>query len=398
MYFGDKMKFKLLLVIFAVAVAGVYAQDIPPFTEDCRTDVYPPPSSETKVDTFVLNLDLAPEDRWTPLVKNKTGEMKAMIQDIIDLVGNFVKNETGVVDWINEIMAPIADTLPDPYQGEIKGIAKATGIPLGEVVLYNIFYEIFTFCTSIVAEDKSGKLYHARNLDFGLFLGWDTKTNQWELTERLRPLIINVDYQMKNQTVAKAVHFTGYTGVITGVKPGVITLTMNERFNINGGYLGLLQWILGDHTGHWVGFAIRDVLLDAQSYDAAKDYIVKSKLLAPAYFILGGSKSGQGAIITRDRESCAEVRSLNPKNGTWFLLETNYDPWTSPPFFDDRRTPGTKCMNKLGYDNAGLPGLFNVLSTKPNLNVLTTYTTLMQVDSGHMETYIRHCEQPCWPW
>ena len=28
---------------------------------------------------------------------------------------------------------------------------------IGEVVLYNIFYEIFTVCTSIVAEDKTGE-------------------------------------------------------------------------------------------------------------------------------------------------------------------------------------------------------------------------------------------------
>ena len=47
---------------------------------------------------------------------------------------------------------------------------------------------------------------------------------------------------------------------------GVITLTMNERFNLDGGYLGLLQWILGDHSGHWVGFAVRDVLLSAERY------------------------------------------------------------------------------------------------------------------------------------
>ena len=42
---------------------------------------------------------------------------------------------------------------------------------VGEVVLYNIFYEVFTVCTSIVAQDTNGKMYHARNLDFGLFLG-----------------------------------------------------------------------------------------------------------------------------------------------------------------------------------------------------------------------------------
>jgi len=65
----------------------------------------------------------------------------------------------------------MADTLPAPYGDEMRGIANATGVPLGEIVLYNIFYEIFTMCTSIVAQDPNGKILHGRNLDFGLFLG-----------------------------------------------------------------------------------------------------------------------------------------------------------------------------------------------------------------------------------
>lgn len=71
----------------------------------------------------------------------------------------------------------VADTLPKPYGDEIKGIAKATNLPLGDLVLYNIFYEIFTLCTSIVGEDAQGNMYHARNLDFGLFIGWDIKND-----------------------------------------------------------------------------------------------------------------------------------------------------------------------------------------------------------------------------
>lgn len=71
----------------------------------------------------------------------------------------------------------VADNLPKPYGEEIKGIANATNIELGELVLYNIFYEIFTLCTSIVGEDSNGNIYHARNLDFGLFLGWDIKND-----------------------------------------------------------------------------------------------------------------------------------------------------------------------------------------------------------------------------
>ena len=63
------------------------------------------------------------------------------------------------------------------------------GIPEGEVALYNVFYELFTLCTSIIEEDKSGQLYHARNLDFGLFLGWDNKNDTWLMTEKLRKIV-----------------------------------------------------------------------------------------------------------------------------------------------------------------------------------------------------------------
>ena len=39
----------------------------------------------------------------------------------------------------------------------------------GNVALMNIFYKIFTVCTSIVGEASDGS--HGRNLDFGLFMG-----------------------------------------------------------------------------------------------------------------------------------------------------------------------------------------------------------------------------------
>lgn len=58
--------------------------------------------------------------------------------------------------------------------------------------MYNIFYEIFTLCTSIVGVDTNGNMYHGRNLDFGLFLGWDLNNDTWKLSELLRPLIMNV--------------------------------------------------------------------------------------------------------------------------------------------------------------------------------------------------------------
>lgn len=46
----------------------------------------------------------------------------------------------------------------------------------GRMCVYNLFYEFFTVCTSVIARNDAGQLYHARNLDFGLFLGFASPT------------------------------------------------------------------------------------------------------------------------------------------------------------------------------------------------------------------------------
>ena len=121
-----------------------------------------------------------------------------------------------------------------------------------------------------------------------------------------------------------------------------------------------------------------------------------TKMLAPAYFIVGGNTTGQGSVITRDRDSAADVWNMVDAGG-WYILETNYDHWKKPLFVDDRRTPANRCMQKMTKNNTGWPGMFNVLSSKPVLNKLTTYTALMQVNDGSLETWLQDCPDPCWP-
>eukprot|EP00794_Sanderia_malayensis_P007413 gene7413-8233_t len=379
--------FVCLFFLLSALTGALLAQD----QQSCTADAYPP-SDSTLIGNEFVNLDLAAKDRWTHIVAPKKLQLQALIGQIKKLVS------TKVLEIIDKSLEAIVGRLPQPYQDEIKGISTATEIELGEVVLYNIFYEIFTVCTSIVGQDKSGKLFHARNLDFGLLMGWDNKNNTWAISELLRPLIMNVIYQKQGKVVFKAVHFAGYVGVITGVKPGIFTLTMNERFSLDGGYVGLIEWLLGINNARWMGFLTRTVMENSQSYSEAKEVLSSTQLLAPAYFILGGTKSGEGCVITRSRSKSLDVMNLNPENGAWYVLETNYDHWKAPLFIDDRRTPAIKCMKNMTQDGMGEKGLFNVLSTKPVLNKLTVYTSLLQVDAGTMVTYRRLCKDPCWPW
>ncbi|XP_007549670.1 acid ceramidase [Poecilia formosa] len=388
-----------VLLLLATFLAVSAAQFVPPYTEDCRTGMYPPngPTFKGPVSWYTINLDLPPSKRWTALITDKKTELAGMIQAIRDLANAFVPSGR-LIELVDITLPLMADTLPSPFGEEIKGIADASGVPLGEVVLFNIFYEVFTVCTSVVAQDQKGNLIHGRNLDFGLFLGWDVKNKSWIISEKLKPLVVNLDFRKNNKTVFKSTNFAGYVGMLTGIKPHLFTLTMNERFSLDGGYIGILEWIMGQRDGMWMSFLTRSVLENANSYKEAKNQLALTKMLAPAYFILGGNQPGEGCIITRSRELSIDVLDIDVKLDRWYVLETNYDHWKEPFFLDDRRTPAMKCMNKTTQANISMKTLYDVLSTKPVLNKLTTYTTLMQVSEGKLESYIRDCPNPCMPW
>ena len=81
----------------------------------------------------------------------------------------------------------------------------------------------------------------------------------------------------------------------------------------------------------------------------------------------------KGAIITRGRKD-ADVWYMGKgsvsQKSTWYLVETNYDHWQPPPFYDERRLAAIKCLDgDIGDErNSSLPAIFNVLSSKPVLN------------------------------
>uniref|UniRef100_A0A8C0P6P6 ceramidase n=2 Tax=Canis lupus familiaris TaxID=9615 RepID=A0A8C0P6P6_CANLF len=185
---------------------------------------------------------------------------------------------------------------------------------------------------------------------------------------------------------------------LLGNFPGPFEEEMKGIAAVTGIPLGVIEWILGKKDAMWIGFITRLVLENGTSYEEAKNTLIKTKILAPAYFILGGNKSGEGCVITRDRKQSLDVYELNPKQDRWYVVQTNYDRWKNPLFLDDRRTPAKMCLNQTTQENISFATMYDVLSTKPVLNKLTVFTTLMDVTKGQYETYLRDCPDPCIGW
>lgn len=353
---------------------------------------YPPkPSGEEDIEipTVTLDLDVDPKMRWDHIVSPRAEEIRAMIKYFSPLM-----NKTALSILLNMKTEKLMKRFPGDFKKEVEGIARSTGLTVIEIFVYNIMYEVEGLCTSMVSQDSNGHIYHSRNLDFGLFMGTDEGTHNWKLTEMLRPLLMNVQVMKGGKNLYNMTHYAGYLGLLTGVKAGGFSISVDTRFDSNFDEY-LVLWLLGKYDGEFLSFKTRQVMETEANYTAALHALTHYRPMGPCYIIIGGAQSGEGAVLTLagGQDEALMVRELKDElvNGSFFVLQTNYDWPNAPPAYDDRRYPAMDCMHKLGADNINWTSLWGVMSSNPTKNAMTTYTTLMSAETGHFEAYKQYC-------
>ncbi|XP_027311869.3 N-acylethanolamine-hydrolyzing acid amidase [Anas platyrhynchos] len=304
-----------------------------------------------------VSLDSPAEERWLPVLRHfEPAFLRAAVARVID--------ET-VPKWVHEVIQPIAAELesfmPQPFAGEILGLCKALGISLGDGVLLNFAYESTAFCTSIVAQDEKGNIYHGRNLDY-------------DFVDILSKITIDVQFIKSGQIAYQGTTFLGYVGLWTGQSPHKFTVSGDERAGGSWWENAIAAFLNRNYPVSWL---VRDTLSRAEDFQSAVLRLAGIPIIAEVYYIVGGVSPKEGMVITRNRRGPADLWPLDPLSGAWFRVETNYDHWTTPPPFDDRRTPAMKALNATGQQNINFDTLFQVLSVKPVLNDNTVYTTVM---------------------
>ena len=102
--------------------------------------------------------------------------------------------------------------------------------------MMNLFYELVAQCTSIVAETPDGKIYHARNLDFGVGLAFTDGLRNLTLEVLIfsvafwpNQLGCQVEFQKGGKTLFTGVTYAGYVGMLTGKFD--LGTKINEDFN-----------------------------------------------------------------------------------------------------------------------------------------------------------------------
>ncbi len=233
-------------------------------------------------------------------------------------------------------------------------------------------------------------MYHARNLDYPV--------------DGLNGITASVTFVNSSgaqggapaRVLYHGTSFIGYVGLLTGMRPGGFSVSVNQR-TVNASqplqaFLENIQSALSG--GQSIGMFLRTALQEEASYTSALRRLNSTKLIAPVYLTMAGTHAGEGAVITRNRDHAdlshglaAGIWALQSPPASWFRLETNYDHWA--PAGDKRRATAYAEMNKLSPAVLDGQALFQVLSTPPVLNGDTRYTAVMSAATGEYYTVTR---------
>jgi len=336
------------------------------------------------VPEYVVDLDLPAELRWKKICSNST--YKIAMAQVLDGLADIIPDSKTALGDIGKSLNLLY--FPSEFGAEIRGCAEELGVDFGWLSLFNIGYEVTDACTSIVAQTNQNKILHVRNMDF-----WD---GIW-LTNHLKNLTIQVNYQSKGKTVFYATSFAGYVGVLSGMRPGGFSVSIDTR-NYPEGISQLFYEVIAaitEKNASLVSFLSRETLTRVPNFEGAVTSLSNGTLIADVYYIVGGVSANQGAVITRNRLNASDIWRLQTPS-RWYEVQTNYDHWKQPPWFDNRVDPANTAMDTLGRNNLTLDNLFTqVLSVKPVLNLQSTFSMLACAADNVYRSYARNCQYPC---
>lgn len=332
---------------------------------------------------YDINLDLPAEERWNHVLADFSDDIQVLAKEVKKITKSKIEDEI-----MEKILCKINNMLSYPYAEEMAGIAKAAEVPLSHIMMLNFMYEMTAFkkppeynftsraCITILAEEENGTVYLAHNTDYAL-------------AELLRKVTIIVNFQENGKTVYTGTTFAGYVGLISGQKPNSFVLNINERDK--GDWWMNAFVALATDTDGAVLILIRDTLADPlMDFKTAVETIAHRRMIASSYFMIGGLKPSEAAVIAMDRAGANNVWWLGT-NHTWYLVETNYDHWKAPPRGDPRRYLAIDKLNQIGHANVSPTTLLEVLSVDKVLNDYTIHTSIMSASKPDLyNTLIRH--------
>ena len=316
-----------------------------------------------EIETFEIDLDADPEDRWTEVSVRYTKKIKKLLKYCDLILGSITYPATWLAWLFSESVF---------YIDELRGIAHDTGIDLSQLILMQLCYEVCACCTSVIV-DKDDRTYHYRTMDWAM--------------EELKDMTIEVCFTRSGIELYRATCWAGYVGVLTGVRKGLASVSLNYRRTSEGTFMNNLNAMIG---GSWpAGFLIRHALETSKDFKSFSSYLSNSKLISPCYIIINGSRPGTGRILVRDRDSLKERIRLS--DTVKHIAQTNIDydrltDYTAPNILMSRErlvTVDDSIRNRLN-EVTDMESLIRIFDRHPIINHETIYISIMDCSTGRI--------------
>ena len=311
-----------------------------------------------KKDEFIINLDLAPRERWGFLVDFK--------EEINELLQCYLKDFEGAEQLFENIGGFKHQIISSEYLEEIEFIASISNFTADEVLIANLYYDVLKFylgCTAFAIETE-GKILHSRNLD------WWTDNNM--LSEYSKTFV----FQRNGTTVYKTVGWLGFIGALSGVKPGHFSITLNAVSSKDPAEIAMP-----------VSFLLRDILETAVSFDDAKQKLEETTIVSDCLLLLAGTKKGEMVVIER-----TPTRSATRTTETNFIIVTNDYKLIENNISKESMLQSTSCgrferaEELLGLDipktNADC---FKILKDEDVMMGITVQQMVFEIETGEIE-------------
>ncbi len=197
------------------------------------------------------------------------------------------------------------------YLEESTALALALKVPLVDRRVMAALQRVYTLahagCTAAVFEHRDLGMVHLRCLD------WEDM--RAEMADGTRIL----DFQRNGRTVFRAVGVVGTVGVLSGVRPGNYSVTINWAQSKSA----ITPWVRHDPT-----LLLRHVLETCGTYDEAVAKLSAVEVGAPVFYTVCGAAPGQGCVIEIAhfgwlRQRC-RIRRLGLET-PWLVQTNHYD-------------------------------------------------------------------------
>jgi hypothetical protein len=237
----------------------------------------------TDVLSYTIDLGRDERERWAPVIASETEVARGIVRE----AGAEFARVPELLRWVFARLYRASGGL---YRGEIAAWAEAIGVSSGTATMLNCAYELSHLrpprifgCTAGVRWVEGLGMVHVRSLDWPLeAMGPATRLFRFRRGER--------------EFVSVGV--PGQVGVLSGMRPGAYSVTINWAPPASF-----------PSFGFGPTFLLRDTLETCDSYDEAVRTLTQTRLATSVFFTVCGTEQGQACVIERTRRE-AVVREM----------------------------------------------------------------------------------------